>query len=158
MLVVCQCSPVKKEKRPPTPWDQYPEKFTKEYISQSAIKLIDFVPDHHFDPSIKSAFSEKYYNLLVQAWDIALKNPENYEENEWLYHFISGNDDMSNADHTKTILEAVVMDDWNTYAKMEYLGMEHDIVMHFENGDWVISNFDGTLDKLEWFVKKYGGQ
>ena len=156
-FVLCQCTPTNPKVKYVTPLSEHPEQFTKDYISQSAMKLIDYVPDHHFDPSIKSAFSEKYYNLLKEAWDIALENPDNVDENEWLYHFISGNDDIANSDRTKTILETAVMDDWNTYAKMEYLGIVHDIVMHYENGDWVISNFDGTLDRLDWFVKKHRG-
>lgn len=154
-LVMCQCSPVNNKVKYVTPLSEHPEKFTSEYISQSAIKLIDYVPDHEFNPAIKPYFSEKYYALLEEAWSIAKANPDNLDENEWLYHFISGNDDMAYADRTKTILETAVMDDWNTYAKMEYLGIVHDIVMHYENDGWVIANFDGTLDRLDWYVKKH---
>ena len=157
-FVLCQCNHTNPKVKYVTPLSEHPEQFTSDYIAKSAMRLIDYVPDHQFDPSIKPAFSEKYYNLLKQAWDIALANPDNYEENEWLYYFVSGNDDTESLDHTKTILETSVLDDWNVYAKMLYLEMEHDIVMHYENGDWVIHNFDGTLDRLEWFVKKYGGQ
>ena len=157
VLVMCQCSPTNNKKKYVTPLSEHPEQFTEDYISQSAKKLIDYVPDHEFDPAIKPYFSEKYYNLLKEAWAIADANPDNYDENEWLFYFISGNDDMSYADHTKKILETVVMDDWNVYAKMEYLGIVHDIVMHYENGDWVIYNFDGTLDQLDRYVKKHRG-
>ena len=154
-FVLCQCTPTNPKVKYVTPLSEHPEQFTKDYISQSAIKLIDYVPDHQFDPSIKPAFSEEYYNLLKEAWDYAKKNPDDLDETEWLYHFISGNDDVSNMDKTKRIIEAGVMDDWNTYVKMEYLGIEHDIVMHYENGDWVIFNFDGTLDDLRRFSKKH---
>ena len=156
-LVLCQCSPKNSKVKYVTPLSEHPEQFTEAYISQSAMKLIDYVPDHEFDPAIKPAFSEKYYSLLEEAWSIALANPDNYEENEWLYYFISGNGDTEGLDHTKRILEASVLDDWNVYAKMEYLGIVHDIVMHYENGDWVIHNFDGTLDRLDYFVKKHRG-
>lgn len=155
VFVLCQCNQTNPKVNYVTPLSEHPEQFTEEYISQSAKRLIDYVPDHQFDPSIKPAFSERYYNLLKEAWEIALANPDNYEENEWLYYFITGNGDTEGLDHTKTVLETSVMDDWNVYAKIEYLEMEHDIVMHYENGDWVIHNFDGTLDRLEWFVKKY---
>lgn len=154
MLVICQCSPVKREKRQPTPWDQYPEKFTKEYISESAIRLIDYVPDHEFNPSIKPAFGEQYFSLLEEAWAVPVVDIDGIGENEWLYYFLTGNDGDEYTDRTKTVLEAMMMDDWNSYAKMEYLGREHDIVMHFENGDWTINNFDGTQDDLAIYIRR----
>ena len=155
VFALCQCTPKNPKVKYVTPLSEHPEQFTEEYIGQSAKKLIDYVPDHEFNPAIKPAFSEKYYNLLEEAWSIALENPNDLDDNEWLYYFISGNDDIEDADRTKTVLETSVLDDWNVYAKVDYLGVEHDIVMHYENGDWVIFNFDGTLDRLEWYVKKH---
>lgn len=154
LLVVSQCSPVKREKRPPTPWDLYPEKFTKEYISESAIRLIDYVPDHEFNPSIKPAFSEKYYSLLEEAWAIPVVDIEGIGENEWLFYFLTGNGGDEGLDHHKTVIEATMMDDWNSWAQVEYLGNVHDIVMHFENEDWTINNFDGTQDQLARYIKE----
>ena len=153
VLVLCQCSPVQKNRRPPTPYDQYPEKFAKEYIIQSAKKLVDYVPDHEFDPSIKPAFGEEYYSLLEEAWAVPVVDLGGIGEDEWLYFFLSGNGGDENADHNKTILEATMIDDWGSYVRMEYLGSVHDIVMHFENDDWVISNFDGTRDELLRYIR-----
>lgn len=153
MFVICQCSPVKREKRPATPRDQYPEKFTTEYIIKSAEKLIDYVPDHEFNPSIKPYMSEKYYSLLEEAWALPVVDFGMVGENEWLYYFLTGNDGYGSENTTKTILEAMAMDDWNAYVQMDYFGNVHDIVMHFENDDWTISNFDGTQDQLARYIK-----
>ena len=153
VLVICQCSPVNREKRPPTPREQYPEKFTTEYISQCAKKLIDYVPDHQFDPSIKPAFSERYFNLLEEAWAVPVDEIMGIGENEWLYYFMTGNGGDEYLDHTKTIRDVVVIDDYNAWVQMDYLELEHDIVMHFENGDWVISNFDGTEDECSRYIQ-----
>ena len=154
VLVICQCSPVNREKRPATPREQNPEKFTTEYIIKSAEKLIDYVPDHEFKPSIKPYFTDRYYSLLEESWALPVDDIMGIGENEWLYYFMTGNGgDEEFMDHTKNILEAVVMDDSNSWVQMEYLGQVHDIVMHFENGDWVIDNFDGTLDKMERYIK-----
>jgi hypothetical protein len=151
-LVFCQCMTTN-EKRPPTPRDQYPEKFAQDYIIQSAKRLVEYVPDHEFDPSIKPAFGEQYFSLLQEAWAVPVVNISGIGDDEWLYYFLSGNGGDENADHTKTILEALPMDDWNAYVKMDYLGSEHDIVMHFEDGDWRISNFDGTNDELIRYIR-----
>ena len=153
-VVLCQCSPVKKEKRPPTAREQYPEKFTTEYIIKSAEKLIDYVPDHEFNPSIKPHFTDRYFSLLEESWAVPVDDIMGIGENEWLYYFMTGNGgDEEFMDHSKNILEAVVMDDSNSWVQMEYLGRVHDIVMHFENGDWVIDNFDGTRDQMERYIK-----
>ena len=157
VLALCQCTPKNPKVKYVTPLSEHPEQFTEEYITKSALRLFDYVPDHQFDPSIKPAFSEEYYNLLKEAWSIA-ENSDDFEDSEWLYYFVSGNDDPSFANPTKTVLETMVMDDWNTYAKIEYLGVEHDMVMHYENGDWVIFNFDGTLDDLRRYVKRHRAQ
>ena len=112
------------------------------------------MPDHQFDPSIKPAFSERYFNLLEEAWAVPVDEIMGIGENEWLYYFMTGNGgDEEFMDHSKKILEAVVMDDSNSWVQMEYLGQVHDIVMHFENGDWVIDNFDGTRDQMERYIK-----
>ena len=153
-VVLCQCSPVKKEKRPPTAREQYPEKFTTEYIVKSAEKLIDYVPDHEFDPSIKPYFNADYFSLLEESWAVPIDDIVGIGENEWLYYFMTGNGgDEEFMDHSKNILEAVVMDDYNAWVQMEYLDRVHDIVMHFENGDWVISNFDGTKDQMGRYIQ-----
>ena len=154
VFVICQCSPVNREKRPPTPREQNPEKFTTEYIIKSAEKLIDYVPDHEFKPSIKPYFTDRYYSLLEESWALPVDDIMGIGENEWLYYFMTGNGgDEEFMDHSKKILEAVVMDDSNSWVQMEYLGQVHDIVMHFENGDWVIDNFDGTRDQMERYIK-----
>jgi hypothetical protein len=154
VFVLCQCSPVKREKRPPTPREQYPEKFTTDYVNQSAKKLIDYVPDHEFNPSIKRYFNEEYYSLLEESWAVPVDDIMGIGENEWLYYFMTGNGgDEEFMDHSKNILETVVMDDYNAWVQMEYLGRIHDIVMHFENEDWVISNFDGTKDQMLRYIR-----
>ncbi len=151
-LVLCQCNPTKSKKQPATPYDLHPEKFTTEYISQSAQKLIDYVPDHAFDPSIKPAFSEDYFKLLEEAWAIPVNDLMGIGENEWLFYFMTGNGDCECTSHPKTILEATKVDDYNSYVKMNYIHQDHDIVMHFENDDWVIDNFDGTKDELIRYI------
>ena len=153
VLVVCQCSPVTREKRPATPREQYPEKFTTDYINQSAMKLVDYIPDHEFNPSIKPYFNEEYYKLLEESWAIPVDDIMGIGENEWLYYFLTGNDGDESLDHSKNILESVAMDDYNAWVQMDYLGNVHDIVMHFENGDWVISNFDGTKDQMIRYIR-----
>jgi hypothetical protein len=154
VFVLCQCSPVKREKRPATPREQYPEKFTTDYVNQSAKKLIDYVPDHEFNPSIKRYFNEEYYSLLEESWAVPVDDIMGIGENEWLYYFMTGNGgDEEFMDHSKNILETVVMDDYNAWVQMEYLGRIHDIVMHFENEDWVISNFDGTKDQMLRYIR-----
>lgn len=154
VVVLCQCSPVKREKRPATPREQYPEKFTTDYVNQSAKKLIDYVPDHEFRSSIKPYFNEEYYSLLEESWAVPVDDIMGIGEDEWLYYFMTGNGgDEEFMDHTKNILETVVMDDYNAWVQMEYLGRVHDIVMHFENEDWVISNFDGTKDQMLRYIR-----
>jgi hypothetical protein len=152
-LVVCQCAPVSREKRPQTPREQYPEKFTTDYINQSAKKLIDYVPDHEFKPSIKPYFNEEYYSLLEESWAVPVDDIMGIGENEWLYYFMTGNGGDEYSDRSKKILESMAMDDYNAWVQMEYLGSVHDIVMHFENGDWVISNFDGTKDRMIRYIR-----
>lgn len=154
-LLMCQCSfqTTQNTSDNKSPRDLYPERFTDSYISEKAMKLIDFVPDHGFDPSIKVAFTDKYYSLLEEAWAVPVYDIGVIGDDEWLYYFMTGNGDCDCSSHPKTILELMVMDDHNAWVKMNYIHRDHNLVLHFEDGDWKIDNFDGTLDELENYIR-----
>ena len=153
-FVMCQCNlqttQNKTEKK--SPRDQYPEKFTENYICDRAKTLIDFVPDHAFDPSIKPAFTESYYNLLEEAWAVPVDN-EYIGDEEFLYYFMTGNGDCNCDSHPKTILDFKLLEDDSAWVKMNYIHQDHEMLLHFENGEWVIADFDGTKEQMEDYIR-----
>ena len=155
-LLMCQCNSqaTHNETQRKSPRDQYPEKFTENYIGERAKMLIEFVPDHVFDQSIKPAFTGDYYKLLEEAWAVPVYDNGVIGENEWLYYFMTGNGDCECSSHPKTILDLKVLDDDSAWVKMNYIHQDHDMVLHFEDGDWVIADFDGTKDQLADYIRE----
>lgn len=155
-LLMCQCNSQATHNEPQkkSPRDQYPEKFTENYIGERAKMLIEFVPDHAFDQSIKPAFTGDYFNLLEEAWAVPVYDNGVIGENEWLYYFMTGNGDCECSSHPKTILDLKVLDDDSAWVKMNYIHQDHDMVLHFEDGDWVIADFDGTKDQLADYIRE----
>ena len=137
-FVMCQCNnqpaqqnqqqnqqPAQKSLR-----EQFPEKFTEKYIGDQAMKLIDFVPDHAFDPSIKPAFTESYFNLLEEAWTVPVYDFGIIGDDEWLYYFMTGNGGCECTSHPKTVDNVKVLDDENALVKMNYIHEDHDMALH----------------------------
>ena len=155
-LLMCQCNSqaTHNETQRKSPRDQYPEKFTENYIGERAKMLIEFVPDHVFDQSIKPVFTGDYYKLLEEAWAVPVYDNGVIGENEWLYYFMTGNGDCECSSHPKTILDLKVLDDDSAWVKMNYIHQDHDMVLHFEDGDWVIADFDGTKDQLADYIRE----
>lgn len=154
-IVMCQCDfkatqdqPEEKSLR-----DQYPEKFAENYIGERAKTLIDFVPDHAFDASCKPAFTESYFNLLQEAWAVPVYNFGSIGDEEFLYYFLTGNGDCDCPSHPKTILETKVLDDNSAMVKMNYIHVDHEMLLNFVNGEWVIADFDGTKNQMTEYVR-----
>lgn len=152
-FVMCQCNlqTTQNKTEEKSPRDQYPEKFTENYICDRAKTLIDFVPDHAFDPSIKPAFTESYFNLLEEAWAVPVDN-EYIGDEEFLYYFMTGNGDCDCNSHPKTILDFKLLEDDSAWVKMNYIHQDHEMLLHFEDGEWVIADFDGTMEQLADYI------
>ena len=152
-FVMCQCNlqTTQNKTEEKSPRDQYPEKFTENYICDRAKTLIDFVPDHAFDPSIKPAFTESYFNLLEEAWAVPVDN-EYIGDEEFLYYFMTGNGDCDCNSHPKTILDFKLLEDDIAWVKMNYIHQDHEMLLHFEDGEWVIADFDGTMEQLADYI------
>lgn len=152
-FVMCQCNlqTTQNKTEEKSPRDQYPEKFTENYICDRAKTLIDFVPDHAFDPSIKPAFTESYFNLLEEAWAVPVDN-EYIGDEEFLYYFMTGNGDCDCNSHPKTILDFKLLEDDSAWVRMNYIHQDHEMLLHFEDGEWVIADFDGTMEQLADYI------
>lgn len=152
-FLMCQCGnqqPQQKEEAPvKSNKEAYPEKFTSAYITERAQKLIDFVPDHEFDPASAPAFSKEYFSLLEEAWTFPTDDLLGIGSDEWLYYFLTGNGDCDCASHPKTVKSLAVMNESVAKVKMNYIHNDHDMTLVFVDGDWVIDDFDGTKAELE---------
>lgn len=156
-FVMCQCNnqpgqqnqPAQKSLR-----EQYPEQFTENFIGERAKVLMESVPDHAFNPANKPAFTESYFNLLEEAWMVPVNSFEGIGPEEFLYYFVTGNGDCDCTSHPKTILDVKLLDDENALVKMNYIHEDHDMALHFENGNWVIADFDGTKDQLAEYIRE----
>lgn len=156
-FVMCQCNNQSGQQNQPedkSNRSQYSEMFTDDYVNDQAMKLIDFVPDHAFDPSSKPAFTESYFKLLEEAWMVPVNSFEGIGPEEFLYYFMTGNGGCECTSHPKTILSTKVSDDDSALVKMNYLHEDHDMLLHFENGKWVIADFDGTKDELAEYIRE----
>jgi len=114
--------------------------------------LIAAIPDHQIKEGTEHCFTEEYYSLLEHAWAIPSDAIGEIGSDEWLYYFISGNGDSDDS-RSPRILDISAT---NTGAKVdfEYLEMEHNMYLIFENDKWVIADYDNTLGQLKEYIAK----
>lgn len=121
---------------------------------QEAMSLIRCVPDHHnWGPT--ESFTEEYYSLLVEAWDVPNDDPcGDIGSGEFLSYFMSGNGDVYDRIEIKSIKSdgnrATVNFDcvWN-YGPEE----SHELYLVYESNQWIIEDFDDTKDLMLEYIR-----
>jgi len=114
------------------------------------IRLIHDIPDHRLIPETERSYSEEYYKLLKQAWDIPSDGVDMIGSEEWLFYFVSGNDEPIN---NECIINSTCLasDTVNIYFTL--YGNPHTLKLIKENSKYVICDFDDTALKLKEYIK-----
>jgi len=122
-------------------------------------QLIDNIPDHGIENASRDEFEPEYYDLLYHAWAIPEDAVGELGSNEWLYYFVTGNDDMPK----ETVLGEVSESNDTVVANFNIVfdtgGEVKDSMFHYltltHNGEkWVISDFDDTKYQLQKYIRE----
>ena len=127
--------------------------FTDDDIAEAAKQLIDYVPDHDFNPACSTAFTLEYFALLSEAW----AKPSDAEEGmigseEWLYYFISGNGDCDFPENEKTVTAVERPTDTTAVVDINYFNRDHRMQLVLRGGQWLIADFDSTKTALQTYI------
>ena len=136
-----------------------------EEINQTISGLIQYIPDHRIDESIKPHYTEEFFTLLQKAWNVP--SPEDgIGDEEFLYFFIEGNGDcyasISGTEHECKNFKTKI--DGNTaVSTFDYVhGPEetdsHTITLKKVGNSWLIDDWDDNKKAVAEFLKSNGGK
>ena len=121
-------------------------------------ELVASIPDHGIQHSPASSFSSDYYLTLQQAWKIPDGGLGGIGNGEFLYYFVCGNDPC---DTHSGKLKAVSITGDTAFVKFDIIHSQwgepqnkpHTFKLVVENGQWVIADYDQTLQEMKDYLK-----
>ena len=123
----------------------YSQKYDDEsVVSKRVIQLFKYIPDHGMENCRKEGFEPSFYNLLVHAFSIPSEGIGAIGREEWLYYFVTGQDVDGCAYHPVTVVDYFMNGNMTAYVEVNYNHRNHNIVLHYNGSDWVISDFDNV--------------
>lgn len=139
------------------------ETFSVEEINKTISGLIQYIPDHRIDESIKPHYTEEFFTLLQKAWNVP--SPEDgIGDEEFLYFFIEGNGDcyasINGTEHECKNFKTKI--DGNTVVStFDYVhGPDeidsHTITLKKVGNSWLIDDWDDNKKAVAEFLKSNG--
>ena len=115
-------------------------------------ELVPYIPDHGMDNCRMVAFEPSFYRLLVHAFEIPEGGIGEIGAEDWLYYFITGQDYDGYEDAKVEVIDYTFIGKKTAYVTVNYIKRNHNIVLHFNGFDWVISDFDNVKTRLEQYI------
>lgn len=140
VFVMCQChnNPSKPQTEPvKTAREMYPEKFTESYISERTLWLADEVRglDDRDESSYKPIFTERYYNLLTEAFALP---KEFITELAGAWVFVELVEPLCD---DLVVNEVKMLDDTTAQVGFDCNYGKCTFVLSFEGDDWLIDDY-----------------
>lgn len=120
---------------------------------EEIIHLIAAIPDHQFFEKTKDCYTDEYYRALKKAWAVPSDGLGEIGSDEWLYYFITGNDDCNDfrIDNISTVSHG-------RHATVQFVSTScqtpstHTMELIYHKKAWVIADYDTTLAALKNYV------
>lgn len=121
---------------------------SKHQLTERALQLCQYIPDHKLLPEAKQFMTEDFYNILSEAFAAPSLVPM---DNEWLNYFVTGNggtipqftiEEITQTDKHHASARIIVKQMWEDGSVAAEEAQEHIMLMERINGKWLISNFD----------------
>lgn len=125
---------------------------------QALLAYVKYIPDHELNENYASYFSNELFSLLKEAFAIPSDALGGIGSEEWLAYFVSGNDrtydrvEIVNSLQNGNLLNVMFNCIWDDGSQDIYTE-SHVMNLAYENGHWVIIDFDNRKEELLEYIK-----
>ena len=140
----------------------------KEDLSQRALELCKYIPDHELNPEAKEFMTPEFYAALEEAFDAPVVDYLEIGDDEWLNYFVTGNGGSTPAYSVKSVTKTSkntatavinVKDIWEEGAEPVGEGADYEISLVRVNRKWLLDDFDNKkaecIDYVDLMRSKY---
>lgn len=131
-------------------------------LIQRAEELCEYIPDHVLLEEAKDYMTADFFMALSEAFDAPVDDYSGIGDNEWLFYFVTGNGGSSpsfsvlsvdKVDKANAVAKISVRQIWEDGQEAEEEEEEYLMNMTLENGEWLLSDFDGKKQECVDYVK-----
>lgn len=136
---------------------------SKEDLSERALELCQYVPDHVLKPEAKDYMTPEFFRSLSEAFDAPVVDYGEIGDNEWLWYFVTGNDaatpeftvkSLSLVDETHAVATIAVQNRSDVTQELFDDVAEYPVEMVRVDGQWLLDDFDGKKAACVEYVKE----
>ena len=136
---------------------------SKEDLSERALELCQYVPDHVLKPEAKDYMTPEFFRSLSEAFDAPVVDYGEIGDNEWLWYFVTGNDaatpeftvkSISRVDETHAVATIAVQNRSDVTQELFDDVAEYPVEMVRVDGQWLLDDFDGKKAECVEYVKE----
>ena len=136
---------------------------SKEDLSERALELCQYVPDHVLKPEAKDYMTPEFFRSLSEAFDAPVVDYGEIGDNEWLWYFVTGNDaatpeftvkSISLVDETHAVATIAVQKRSDVTQELFDDVAEYPVEMVRVDGQWLLDDFDGKKAACVEYVKE----
>ena len=136
---------------------------SKEDLSERALELCQYVPDHVLKPEAKDYMTPEFFRSLSEAFDAPVVDYGEIGDNEWLWYFVTGNDaatpeftvkSLSLVDETHAVATIAVQNRSDVTQELFDDVAEYPVEMVRVDGQWLLDDFDGKKAECVEYVKE----
>lgn len=120
---------------------------TEEYVTEA----FNAIPDHDLDASAEKYFSKAFYRDLKEAFAVPTNVPGGIGDEEFLYYFISGQDDCADDYGVKSV--KITSENTADVRFKCFDVITHKLTFALEDGRYVITDFDGVAAQVARYLK-----
>lgn len=121
--------------------------------------LVSFIPNQGSIGPI-TAFTQEYYDTWTEAWEIPAGGLGELGNNEFLFHFVCGNDPCPK--HTGkldgfAVRDTVLMKFYIVHQPNEMATPKHKfhtLKLIYKDTHWLIADYDNTLHEMKTYIKE----
>ena len=136
---------------------------SKEDLSERALELCQYVPDHVLKPEAKDYMTPEFFRSLSEAFDAPVVDYGEIGDNESLWYFVTGNDaatpeftvkSLSLVDETHAVATIAVQNRSDVTQELFDDVAEYPVEMVRVDGQWLLDDFDGKKAECVDYVKE----
>ena len=137
---------------------------SKENLSERALELCQYIPDHGLKPEAKGYMTPEFFNTLSEAFEAPVVDYGEIGDNEWLWYFVTGNGggepfygvkSVTRTSKDKAKATITVRETWEgEFIVSEEEAREYEIALKRIDGQWLLDDFDGKKAECLKYIQE----
>ena len=124
---------------------------TPELTEEYVVEAFNAIPDHELDASAEKYFSKAFYRDLKEAFAVPSNEPGGIGDEEFLYYFVTGGDDLADDYGVKSV--KITSDNTADVRFKSFEITTHKLTFAIEDGRYVITDFDGAAAQVAAYLR-----